>query len=250
MSVPLKDKIDDDAFESIVSKDWKIANLDEEVIKNIRKRAKVDINSNSLRNLAQFNKRSEEGKRKTLSKLRVPRSNEINVEPIDISVLDDDVKKMISTLVPISGIFDPNEERIFSNFLSIFLKDFRISDLTNFDIDDILQLATNKVLEIRLLTAWKDKPSEASYHSQSIEKLRKQNDKMKESLAARRKDRVVPKDRDNISIVDIAASFDIDKMKELEERESLLYQEEQDFLKSREFKGNRFDEDVLMELEE
>jgi len=101
------------------------------------------------------------------------------------------------------------------------------------------------VLEMRLLKTSKDDPTRHVDVSSAVEKLRKQTEKLKENLAARRKDRIDPKKYGGLSIVDLAVQFDNDKKRELYEKSSSMLKEEESLKKERAkyFIGNRNDVD-------
>ena len=58
-------------------------------------------------------------------------------------------KELLKNVIPVSDMFAEEELSIYNNLIDIYLKDFDEDDLTSSDIDDIMTLATNKVLEVR-----------------------------------------------------------------------------------------------------
>lgn len=153
-------------------------------------------------------------------------------------------KEILSDLLPADEIFSPEEKILYDGLVAVYLKDFDEEQLTANDVDDILSIAMNRVLEIRLLKASKGDTIKHIDASTAIEKLRRQTEKLKENLASRRKDRIDPKKYSGFSIVDLAVVFDEEKKKELANRASYLTAEEDDVLKSDLLKGNRYDEDA------
>lgn len=125
-------------------------------------------------------------------------------------------REILKDIIPINEMFEEDELPIYNNLIDIYLKDFDEDDLTSSDIDDIMTLATNKVLEIRMMKASKGKADRHLDYSLSLEKLRKQSDKIKDNLSARRKDRIDPNAFKGFSIVDIAVAFDDQKKAKLE----------------------------------
>ncbi len=153
-------------------------------------------------------------------------------------------KDLLQELIPAADIFKPDELKMYEGLVGVYLKDFDESQLTANDMDDIMSIAMNRVLEIRLLKTSKDDPTMQIDASASIEKLRKQTEKLKDNLAARRKDRIDPKKYSGFSIVDLAVAFDLDKKNEMMERALKNDLEEDEVSKSERLIGNRNDEDA------
>lgn len=125
---------------------------------------------------------------------------------------------MLKNVIPANDMFEEDELEIYNSLVDLYLDDFKNDDLSSSDLDDILSLATNKVLEIRLLKASKGNPSLQISTSTTVDRLRKNNDKIKENLSARRKDRIDPNELKGFSIVDLAVSFDESKKLALEKK--------------------------------
>ena len=153
-------------------------------------------------------------------------------------------KELMEELMYTSDIFEPDELEMFKGLSSIYLNDFDEEHLTANDMDDILSISMNKVLEMRLLKASKSQTDKQIDASAAIERLKKATEKLKENLAARRKDRIDPKKFGGFSIVDIAANFDLDKKKELMDQSFEFKKEEAEILKSELLIGNKEDEDA------
>lgn len=154
-------------------------------------------------------------------------------------------KKMLKEVLPVGDIFEDDEVTLYNDLIDIYLADFDADDLTSSDMDDILDLAKNRVLEFRLLRSSKGDPDRQLDTAAAIEKLSKKNEKIKESLSARRKDRVNPNEFKGFSIVDLAVAFNNEKKLQLQEKMDKLKEEEQEMLKKREdYSGNRYDTDV------
>ncbi len=154
-------------------------------------------------------------------------------------------KELLKGIIPVNDIFEEDELPMYHALIDIYLKDFESEDISSGDMDDIMSLATNKVLEIRLLKSSKGNASKHLDISAAIEKLRKQNDKVKENLSTRRKDRIEPGRIKGISIVDFAVAFEDDRKRELQERIERLGMEEEGVIEGRlDYKGNRYDPDA------
>ena len=110
-----------------------------------------------------------------------------------------------------------------------------------------------RVLELRLLKLCKDKPANLLDATLSIEKIRKDMNKSRESLGSRRKDRVTIRDRSDVTILDLARLFDIERRQVLEDEEETLKEQETQLLKDieeRNYFGNSRDPDSVVGSEE
>ena len=154
-------------------------------------------------------------------------------------------KKMLKGVLPVADIFDDGEVELYNTLVSLYLEDFDTDDLTASDMDDIWDLAKNRVLEFRLLKDSKGKPDRQLDIAAAIERLGKKNEKIKENLSSRRKDRINPNEFKGFSIVDLAAAFDNNKKLILEEKAIKLKKAEKAMKEKREdYTGNRYDADV------
>ena len=155
------------------------------------------------------------------------------------------IKEMLKEIIPVGDIFEEDEEKIYHALVDLYLQDFDEEDLTTGDMDDIMGLATNRVLELRLLKDSKGSAAKQIDFSTAIEKIRKQTEKLKESLSSRRRDRINPNEFKGFSIVNLAIAFDEGKKMELTEKIKNLKAEEEIVLsKRKEYLGNRYDADV------
>lgn len=154
-------------------------------------------------------------------------------------------KKMLKEIVPVDSIFEEDELGLYNSLVDVYLNDFDQNELTSADMDDIMGLATNKVLEIRLLKDSKGDSAKQIDISNAMEKLRKQSEKMKENLSARRRDRVDPNKYKGFSIVNLAVAFDENRRMELmKKRDDLKKRQEEALEQRKDYKGNQFDSDV------
>lgn len=154
-------------------------------------------------------------------------------------------KEILKDLIPVDEMFDTDELPIYNSLIDIYLKDFDTDELTSSDIDDIMTLATNKVLEIRLMKGSKGSAGQHLDMSQGIERLRKQSDKIKENLSSRRKDRIDPNEFKGFSIIDLAVAFDDAKKVVLEEKARKLKSEQEEMKEKLESFGNKNDIDSI-----
>ena len=152
-------------------------------------------------------------------------------------------RELLTEVIPIADMFDEDELVIYHSLIDIYLKDFDEDDLTSSDIDDIMTLVTNKIIEIRLMKQSKDDADSHLNYSNSMEKLRKQSDKIKDNLASRRKDRIDPNEFKGFSIVDLAVSFDDAKKAQLEQKARDMKTSQNELLEALEANSSKDDID-------
>lgn len=151
-------------------------------------------------------------------------------------------EKMLKDILPVEDIFEEDELKMYRELVKVYMADFDAEDLTSSDMDDILDLAKNRVLEFRLLRETKGNPDKQLDVAATIEKLSKKNEKIKESLSFRRKDRINPNEFKGFSIVDLAVAFDMEKKAKLQNKIANLKIEEKAALEKRsDYKGNKYD---------
>jgi len=160
------------------------------------------------------------------------------------------LKDLLAQSIPTSEIFNEDEKKMYDSLINIYLQDFDEDQLTANDMDDIMSIAMNRVLEIRLLKDGKNNATSQLDNSAAIERLRKQTDKLKENLASRRRDRIDPKKYVGLSIIDLAASFDSDRKHKLLKRDEEFVEEENELMQSDLMVGNKDDEDTFIVSEE
>lgn len=153
-------------------------------------------------------------------------------------------KELLQQYVPTADIFTEEELKMYEGLVDVYLNDFDEDQLTASDMDDIMSVAMNKVLEVRLLKLSKNNTGNQVEASKAIEALRKQTEKFKENLASRRKDRIDPRKFSGLSIVDLAVAFDNDKKAKAMEKIDAMRKEEESVLESDLLIGNRQDEDA------
>ena len=160
-------------------------------------------------------------------------------------------KKLIKEIIPIEEIFTEDEAAMYHDFVDVYLADFDKEELTSGDMDDIMDLAKNRVLEFRLLKTSRDDADRQVDISAALEKIRKENKVLKENLATRRKDRINPNEFKGFSIVDLAVAFDEEKKRKLEEQIRKNKVEEAAALEARkDYTGNRYDVDTEIKEED
>lgn len=149
------------------------------------------------------------------------------------------LSEAIKTIYPVAETFNRDEKTLFLNITTTYLKDFDKDNLSFTDLDDVFALASNKVFEYRLL---KEDTSVSAFSK--LEKLKKQNETIKESLATRRKDRLKDLNKTGITILDVAADFDQEAAKKKLTAEKRKIRNATKMIKQDAFKGNAGDMDV------
>jgi hypothetical protein len=153
-------------------------------------------------------------------------------------------KDMLKNIMPLGDIFEEDELETYNSLVDVYLADFDPDDMSSGDMDDIMSLAMNRVLEIRLLKSSKGNVDMQLDIAGAVEKIRKQNDKLRENLSSRRKDRINPNEYKGFSIVDLAVAFDEEKKTKLNEKVNKLKTEEAIIRENRSgYVGNRYDRD-------
>lgn len=159
--------------------------------------------------------------------------------------------EMLKNVLPVSEIFDDAEIDMYNKLVDVYLNDFDIDELSSSDMDDIMDLAKNRVLEFRLLKDSKDQVNRQLDVAAAVEKLSKDNKKLKENLFTRRKDRIRPDEFKGFSIVDIVAAYNNEKKAKMLEKFEKLRREEKEALEKRnDYKGNRYDADEAVREKE
>ena len=238
-----KEKLGLDYNDSL-KKQWKIAEIPEDYEQRVGKDGRK-LNPKSLKNLVQYRKRTKEEKEIALAQLRFKEEQKEQKEvELPASAHEQKLLRRLKEILPINDFFHEDEIPVFFQIIDFYLQDFDEADLTANDIDDLLTIAQNRVLEIRLLKHGKAKPAAQLDISQSIERLRKQTEKAKENLLVRRKDRLSGKDAASFTIVDLVASYENERKLKLAEDLDRMRKEEEEHLANRGDSGNRDDPDA------
>jgi len=127
-------------------------------------------------------------------------------------------RQLLKDIIPVNDLFKEDEVVLYTSFIDYYLNDFKDDDLSASDLDDIASLATNKVMELRLLKDSKNSTAKQSTVSTSLEKIRKHNEALKTGLSSRRKDRIDPHEYKGFSIVDLAIAFDEERRHKLDNK--------------------------------
>jgi len=226
----------DEKIEEIVEREWKTADLpsEEELKKEKHKSPKARNNPNSRANLVQYKKdKPKEVKEKIVKGLRfTSKRPDKDLKAFFGELLSDE---MVSTLINLrEALEDGEEEELFFSTVKYFIDDFPKGELSFSDLDDVSNLALNRVLELRILKLAKKSPKMILDAAATIERFRKNSDKLKMNLASRRMDRIDTKNKQSFSIVDLAVAFDDKRKRELEEKEKELVKKREKFLRAQE----------------
>ena len=152
------------------------------------------------------------------------------------------IKKLIKDILPTQDIFTPVEASLYEDYIDAYLSDFEADELISSDMDDIMNIAMNKVLAVRLLKESRDDVDRQLDIAATLEKLDKRNEKLKESLSTRRRDRINPNELKGFSIVDLCVAHDQDIEAKHAIKLEKLRIEEKEIMKQREgYTGNRYD---------
>jgi len=237
-----EDKLGPELIDKIADKEWKTAKLptEEELKKEKSKSSKARNNINSRKNLVQYKKnKPKKVKEKVVKGLKFKKTRE-DIDPFDYIKIEEDEKYIINAFLPSRKMFrNGKEEKAFYIILSQYLKDFDMSELTASDIEDIMSLSINRIIENRLLEGASSggegvSPIDALEDiATTVERFRKHSEKIKGHLAARRSDRIDPRNKQNFSIVDLVYSYDLNKKQEYEKRMEDHIAEEEEYLKTK-----------------
>jgi len=241
-----RSKLGKEKYDEIIEKDWKKAKIPANYEKR-RGRDGRKLNKKSLENLPQYRDRTKKEKEIAMGQLRFKEKKSKEEPQVELYQKNNKQQALLDRIlksIPLDSVFEEEEVIVFRDLLETYLKDFEEEELSALDIDDIISLAMNRVQEVRLLTYGKDTPSKLIDASQTIERLRKNTEKLKDSLAARRKDRVKNFGRDGLSMVDLVVMYEKNRKDALEEKTRTMLREEEQFLKERTDSGNRDDPDA------
>ena len=238
-----KEKLGND-YDECLKKEWKVTDIPEDYEDGVAKDGRK-LNPKSLKNLVQYRRRTKKQKEVALAQLRFTekqkekKKTEYVTDPNEAKLLT-----RLKDILPLDDFFHEDEIPVFFQMIDFYLQDFDEDDLSANDIDDLISIAQNRILEIRLLKHGKSRASAQIDISQAIEKLRKQTEKAKENLLIRRKDRLAGKDVHSFTIVDLVSAYEVNKKQRLVDRVDKAVAEEKEFLEARGEYGNRKDSDA------
>lgn len=161
----------------------------------------MPYNDRSRENLMQY--RSKTAKTKT-DKLKKEISQEIEID-----------EEQIEIIIPTKKLFNPEEKTRFLSLLKLYLKQFsKDQKLETSDMVAIATLCKNQILEDKIY-AEADSVADAM---PSVERLKKENAKINDQLAANRSQRVDPRSGQDITMSDVLEYYIKQSKEDLEER--------------------------------
>jgi len=179
-------------------------------------------NPKSRENLKQY--------KNVLEKKRGPKSN-LSKELKGVINIDEE---LLDTIIPKNDVFKGNTEKErFTKYLKAYIKEYgsKGAELTISDLDDISQLCKNKILEDRLLKEARITDIGVADVMASIDRLKKDNVKLKEQLASTRRDRVDPRAGQFITVMDLIEDYSRGAREGFEQKMERYKAEEDEFEK-------------------
>jgi len=183
-------------------------------------RNKVNYNPKSRNNLTQYTRPKTEAEKKKLLK-SIAAEAEIDLELLEV-------------IVPTKKVFTDEEQKRFLKLVKLHLTELteQGAKVTTQDMQALASLCKNLVMEDRLLedakTKFKQDPTAIVNVMAAVDKLKKANEKLSESLATNRNIRVDPKRGSNITILDILEAYESETFGSAEERLAVLEAEEEE----------------------
>lgn len=158
---------------------------------------KKNYNPKSRENLKQFQTVREQKNKEEVTK-------EI-LEEVDV---DEDLVELIVAAKEVCK--DKKEQERFMSYVKEYLKEYskKGTELTISDIDDIATLCMNNIMITRLYKEAKKDGSSVADVMAAVDRLKKDNVKLKENLASTRRDRVDPKAGQTITVSDIIGEYE------------------------------------------
>lgn len=119
-----------------------------------------------------------------------------------------------------------SEEDRFLNYVKEYLKEYskKGTELTISDMDDLAQLCLNNIVMTRMYKEHKDDVQEVMA---AIDRLKKDNIKLKENLASTRRDRVDPRAGQTVTVMDLLTEYEQDRALRRRKLEDYAAEEEE-----------------------
>jgi len=169
-------------------------------------------NERSLLNLKQ-NKKAIRDKLKKDIAHEIGEEIELNEEELEI-------------IIPTKTLFSPEEQKRFMAFLKMYVRQFgKQGELEVSDLVAIATLCKNHILEDKII-----KEAESTADAmQPVEKLKKENAKLTEQLAATRQQRVDPRAGQDFTVMDLIADYQTQRREDIDEKIRRYKEEEKEF---------------------
>jgi hypothetical protein len=168
-----------------------------------------------------------EKSRENLLQYRVQKSQSANdkIKKEIAKEVDIDLEQ-IEIIIPTKKLFNPEEKTRFLSLYKLYLKQFsKDQKLETSDMVAIATLCKNQILEDRIYA----EAETIADAMASVEKLKKENAKINDQLAANRSQRVDPRAGQDITMVDVLDNYLKKSREDLERRMQEYQTEEQEF---------------------
>jgi hypothetical protein len=156
---------------------------------------KRNYNPNSRNNLVQFQNATKKKQKEDITK-------EI-LEEVEVD------ESLLEIIVAHKDVCIGNEDKRFMSYVKEYLKEYskKGTELTVSDIDDIAQLCLNNIMITRMYKDSKKADVSVADVMAAVDRLKKDNVKLKENLASTRKDRVDPRAGQVVTVSDIISEY-------------------------------------------
>jgi hypothetical protein len=139
--------------------------------------------------------------------------------------------EMLEVIIPTKKVFSNDETKRFLQLLKLHLKELSNDDKITFaDIQNVAELCKNIIMEDRLLadaqTKAKANPTAIVDVMATIDKLKKRNQSLSDSLATNRNVRIDPKAGGNITILDLLEAYEVGETASIAEKLAIMEKEE------------------------
>jgi hypothetical protein len=178
---------------------------------------KRNYNPNSRNNLVQFQTAARKKRQEDITK-EILGEVEVNEELLELVVAAKEICE------------NKTEQTRFMGYVKEYLKEYskKGTELTISDIDDIATLCMNNIMITRMYkTAKNNADISVADVMASIDRLKKDNVKLKENLASTRKDRVDPKAGQIITVSDLISEYEQERHARRSKLEDYLVEEEE-----------------------
>lgn len=141
--------------------------------------------------------------------------------------------EMLEVIIPTKKVFSNEETKRFLQLLKLHLKEISSDEQITFaDIQNVAELCKNIIMEDRLLadaqSKSKEDPTAIVNVMASIDKLKKRNQSLSESLATNRNVRIDPRQSGNVTILDIIEEYERKGAEELQRKLDAMKKEEEE----------------------
>lgn len=138
---------------------------------------------------------------------------------------------LLEVIIAAKEVCVGKEEERFMSYVKEYLKEYgkKGTELTISDIDDIATLCMNNVMITRLYKEAKKDGNSVADVMAAVDRLKKDNIKLKENLASTRKDRVDPKAGQILTVNDLLEDYLQHRRVSFEDRKKQYEEEEEEY---------------------